>query len=76
MKIIHTEFIISAGQFPDSKKWEKVKNDIHKAIKSIEWPADSGAFTLHEESGKKRGEGNGVKPIKLACMEKLKHLGN
>ncbi|MBN2419999.1 MAG: hypothetical protein JXL81_11485 [Deltaproteobacteria bacterium] len=75
MKIIHTEYITSAGQFPDSKKWESVKKDIHKAIKSIEWPTGSGSFTLHEESGKKRREGNGVKPIKLAFMEKLKHLG-
>ena len=75
MIIKHTEYIISAGQFPNSEKLEMVKNDIHKAIKSIEWPSGSGSFTLHEESGKKRGEGNGVKPIKLACMEKLKHLG-
>ena len=75
MKIIHTEYIISAGKFPDSKKWELVQKDIHKAINSIEWPHGAGSFTLHEESGKKRGEGNGVKPIKLACMKKLKNLG-
>jgi hypothetical protein len=75
MKIIQTEYIIRAGEFPNSNKWEMVQNDILKAIKSIEWPLGSGSFTLHEESGKKRGKGNGVKPIKDACMSKLKSFG-
>lgn len=75
MKIVHTEYIISAGQFPDSKEWGLIEQDIHSAIKSIQWPLGSGSFTLYEESGKQRGKGNGVKPIKLACMERLKGLG-
>ena len=75
MKIIHTEYIINAGQFSESDKWKMVQKDIYEAINSIEWPSGSGSFTLYEEFGKKRGMGNGVKPIKLACMEKLKNLG-
>lgn len=41
----------------------------------VEWPPGSGSFTLHDESGKKRGEGSGVKPIKAACMQHLKNDG-
>jgi hypothetical protein len=75
MKIVHTELIINAGAFSQSEAWEGVQRDIHKAIKSIEWPAGSGSFTLYDEPGKKSGEGSGVKPIKLACMKKLESMG-
>lgn len=75
MKIIHTERIIDIGSFSKSKEWKKIESDIHKAIRSIEWPPGSGHFVLHDESGKKRGKGSGVKPIKIACMEKLESLG-
>lgn len=75
MKIVHTEFIISTGRFPQSREWENVQTHIHTAIQSIEWPPESGSFTLYDEPGKKRGQGNGVKPIKLACMKKLEDLG-
>jgi len=75
MKIVHTELIINSGTFYQSEIWGNIKTDIHKAIKSIEWPIKSGSFTLYDEPGKKRGKGSGVKPIKLACMHKLKSMG-
>lgn len=75
MKIVHTELIINSGALPQSEAWESVQRDIHKAIKSIEWPVGSGSFTLYDEHGKKCGKGSGVKPIKLACMKKLESLG-
>jgi len=75
MKIFHTELIIRAGAFPQSAEWRNIHNDIITAIQSIEWPSGSGSFTLYDESGKKRGKGNGVKPIKQACMRKLESLG-
>ena len=75
MKIVHTEILIDAGGFSQSPEWKKIENDIHTAIKTIEWPPGRGSFILHDEPGKKRGKGNGVKPIKQACMLKLKDLG-
>ena len=39
------------------------------------WPPRTRSFTLFEQSGKKRGEGNGVKPIKTIFMTKLERLG-
>jgi len=75
MKIIHTERIIDIGPFSKSKEWKKIETDIHQAIRSIEWPPGTGRFVLHDEPGKKRGQGSGVKPIKEACMKKLKSRG-
>ena len=44
-------------------------------MKSVDWPPGSGIFTIYPERGKKRGEGNGVKPIKDAAIRRLVKLG-
>jgi hypothetical protein len=75
MKIIHIERIIDAGTFSRTETWRTIETQIFQAIRSIEWPKGSGSFTLHDESGKKRGQGSGVKPIKTACMQTLKSIG-
>lgn len=75
MKIIRTEILIDAGGFSASPGWEEVQGQIAEAIHSVEWPPGSGSFTLHDQPGKKRGEGNGVKPIKDACMRHLSGNG-
>jgi hypothetical protein len=75
MKIMRVERLIDAGGFSQSKEWQTIYDHITRAIKSIEWPTGSGSFTLYPQSGKKRGEGNGVKPIKEACMLHLESLG-
>lgn len=75
MKIVHVERLIDKGGFSTSKEWQLIESHIVQAIKTIEWPPNSGSFTLYPESGKKRGEGNGVKPIKEACMLHLESLG-
>lgn len=75
MKIIQSERIIDAGLFSQSADWQKIEGQIFQAIKSIEWPLGSGSFTLRKESGKKRGQGSGVTPIKKACMRKLQSFG-
>lgn len=75
MKIVHTEFLIKAGRFPDSHEWKVIEADILQAIRSIVWPSHKRSFTIFPESGKKRGKGNGVKPIKDAFCLKLKQKG-
>lgn len=75
MKIVQIERIIDAGTFSQTTDWRNIEEHIFQAIKSIEWPPGSGSFTLLNESGKKRGQGSGVKPIKQACMQKLKSFG-
>jgi len=75
MKIIKCERLVDAGRFSLSDDWKRIEKQIFEAIRSIEWPPGSGSFTLFNQSGKKRGEGNGVKPIKRECMKKLQELG-
>ena len=71
MKIVQTELLIDAGGFGKSDEWRTRYDEICKSIKTIEWPAESGSFTLYDQAGKKRGEGSGVKPIKDLCMARL-----
>lgn len=64
LKIPHVETLISRGQFAQSDKWRTIKDSALAAVRAADWPPGSGSFTIYPESGKKRGEGNGVKPIK------------
>ena len=73
MKIIHTETLIETGQFPRSEDWQRIQCDIRAGIAAVQWPPKSGSCTIFPESGKKSGQGNGVKPIKNAMML---HLSN
>lgn len=75
MKIVKTEILLSKGGFPASESFAQARSDVDSAIRSVEWPVGSGAFTLYDEPGKGRGKGNGVKPIKLNCMTALRGLG-
>lgn len=75
MKIVRVERLIDAGQFSSSEHWKTIQGHIIQAIMAIQWPPGSGSFTLHDQPGKARGQGSGVKPIKDACMLHLKQLG-
>jgi hypothetical protein len=75
MKIMRNEILIDAGGFSGSAGWQEVQGQLTEAIESVQWPPGSGSFTLHDQPGKRRGEGSGVKPIKDACMQNLKNNG-
>lgn len=75
MKIVEYYDILSKGNFPNSKGWIKACAEVEKAILITDWPHGSGKFTIYPQSGKKRGEGNGVVPIKKPCLNKLKSFG-
>lgn len=75
MKIVREEILISCGNYAKSKEWKKTRASIHAAIRKVDWPRGSGKFTLHAQSGKKTGEGNGVKPIKDGLIEGLEQMG-
>ncbi len=72
MKIVQEETLISVGKYARSKEWSLTRASLHRAIKAVDWPPGSGSFTIYPESGKKRREGNGVKPIKDTLMKELK----
>ena len=75
MKIVREETLLSRGQYAGSAEWKTTRKSLYKAIREVDWPRGSGTFTIYPESGKARGKGNGVTPIKLGLMEKLQRQG-
>lgn len=75
MRIVQEVRLIGCGAYLESDDWHRTRETIYQAIRGVDWPRGSGAFTIYPESGKKRGEGNGVKPIKDGLIEELRHQG-
>lgn len=69
MKIVQEVSLISKGSFEESEDWAVIKNEIRRAIDSIVWPPGTSNFTINATR-----HGNGVKPIKNACMAALKEI--
>lgn len=75
MRIVKTYTLKSRGMYASSEHWKATRRQIHDAIRRCEWPVGSGSFTIYPESGKKRGEGNGVKPIRDMFVQTLESQG-
>ena len=75
MKIVREEKLIGCGNYAGSKEWSRTRKRLHRAICNVEWPKGTGLFTIYPESGKKRGQGNGVKTIKVGLMQELQQQG-
>jgi len=74
MKIVHVETILSCGTYAKSAHWRETREAIHKAVRKCAWPPGSKLFTIYPQSGKKRGEGNGVVPIRSEFIKELRKL--
>ena len=75
MKIVREETLISCGDYAHSKEWALTRRSLRKAITEVDWPRGSGQFNIFPEPGKKRGQGNGVTPIKVGLIEELAKQG-
>jgi hypothetical protein len=75
MKIVEWHDILNAARFARSSVLAKAWWEVQAAIAATDWPHGSGTFTIYPQSGKKRGQGNGVVPIKIPCVRKLLELG-
>jgi Restriction endonuclease BamHI len=75
VRLIKWETIIDKPNAAFAKVRERLFSDIKMAIEAVVWPSGASTFTIHAQSGKKRGEGNGVKPIKEAFVTLLKVRG-
>ena len=71
MRIVHIETLINRGPFSKSKRWRALRDQAHAAVRGVDWPPGTGKFTIYPESGKKRGKGNGVRPIRDAAIARL-----
>ncbi len=74
MKIVHVETLLSCGNYAASAHWARTRRSIHRAVKRCAWPPGSDRFTIYPQSGKKRGEGNGVVPIRSEFIKELRKL--
>jgi hypothetical protein len=74
VKIVHVETLLSCGRYAASAHWARTRRSIHKAVKRCAWPPGSARFTIYPESGKERGKGNGVVPIRDEFMKELRKL--
>jgi hypothetical protein len=63
------------GPYANSKEWRSLRKRLHMAIRAVDHPPGTGKFTIYPESGKGRGQGNGVTPIKLSLMKDLAAQG-
>ncbi len=75
MKIIEEIDLINVSGAKSNPGIAKALREVRKAIKGIVWPTGSRQFTIHPESGKRSGEGNGVRPIRDAFVLNLQNLG-
>lgn len=75
MKIVSVEVLQNCGRYASSKEWRTTRAMLHDAVKRVSWPPGAKRFTIYPESGKKSGEGNGVKPIKNELMQELEEKG-
>jgi hypothetical protein len=75
VKIVRVETLVSRGRYAASRDWHTTRDALHRAIRGVSWPPGADKFTIYPESGKKRGKGNGVKPIKDGLMVVLSRSG-
>ena len=67
MKIVQEVSLISVGSFEESSDWSIIRAEIREAISLIVHPPGSANFIINPTK-----HGNGVKPIKEACMIALR----
>lgn len=75
MKLLEYHDILNGDLFVRSPVLEQAWNEIQQAVALTDWPHGSGSFTIFPESGTKSGQGNGVKLIKVPCIQALRDYG-
>lgn len=71
MKISKIETIYAQTEVINSSLYIEKRQSVIDAIQQIDWPKGTGKFSIYPESGKKRGQGNGVKAIKISFLDYL-----
>src|SRR4051794_7496250 len=75
LKIVRVVSLHKCGAYARSRHWARTRSQIHDAVRRCEWPIGTGKFTIYPESGKRRGEGNGVVPIRAEFIRQLRQTG-
>jgi len=69
MKIVQEVSLISQGSFETSNDWSVIRAEIRSAISLVVYPPGTTNFTINPSI-----HGNGVKPMKEACMNALENM--
>ncbi|WP_294344509.1 hypothetical protein [Prosthecochloris sp.] len=72
MRVVESVDILNGNLFSTNSYLMTAWQEVLSAISATDWPHGSGTFSIYPESGKKSGQGNGVKPIKIPCINYLK----
>jgi len=72
MKIPNISILFSSPEILNNPIYIQAKKQVENAIQQVDWLPGTGTFSIYPEGGKKRGEGNGVKPIKDNFIKDLK----
>jgi len=80
VRIVKSEDIARAGQFPRTALWRRAVADVEAAIAVTDWPFGSGMFSLNPDPGVDRQgrpdkHPNGVLPIKVPMIAELASRG-
>lgn len=75
MKLVTVRDLVANGSFPNSQASRQVFRDLRAAIDAVRWPPGAPDFTIYGQRGKRRGQGNGVTPIKQGFVAKLREPG-
>ncbi len=70
MKLNRITLLVDGGGFKRTAAWARIYADVELAVAAVQWPPESGAFTIYPER-----DSNGVKPIKAGFIAKLKERG-
>ncbi|WP_295540325.1 hypothetical protein [uncultured Thiohalocapsa sp.] len=75
VRLLEYHDILNPELFQRSAALQQAWDDVREAVALTDWPQGAGSFTIYPESGKKSGEGNGVKLIKVPCIRALRERG-
>lgn len=70
MKIVHEEILFGGELLTNRADLGKRLDEIRRAIRNVVWPAGSRTFTIRPVI-----DGNGVLPIKIGFMDRLRRYG-
>jgi hypothetical protein len=74
VKLVAWDVLVDNG-FSATPDHADIERHIRDGIELIKWPPGNDKFVIRPESGKKRGEGNGVTPIKKDFITHLRENG-
>lgn len=75
MRIAEEFVLVDEGGFGSSRDCQRALREIRTAIAQVVWPPGNDRFLIYPESGKKKGQGSGVRPIRDAFIMELERMG-